>query len=104
MNDPDTSSTSIPRDRALVAVDPDASPEAIAERMRAWLLTIALRTRHDDGLDPDTGQPRPRRPLSLAMQDVTPFSTDSAAPLSDVEEECPHRPDRADDSTTGGER
>jgi len=78
MNDHDTSYTSIPRDRAPVAVDPDASPEAIAERMRDWLLNIALRTRHDDGLDPDTGQPRlrrPRRPLFILGEEPTPTPT-----------------------------
>lgn len=36
----------IPRDRALVAGDPDASSEAIAERARAWLRDVARTARH----------------------------------------------------------
>ena len=66
MNDSDTPYIPVPRDRALVAVDPKAAPKAIAERMRVWLLAIARRTRHDDGLNLDIGQPHPRRPLWIS--------------------------------------
>jgi len=88
MNDPDTSYTSIPRDRALVAVDSDASPGASAERARAWRRDVALRVRHDEGLDPDTGQPRRRCPLPLVTQDLTAI-TDPATARYDVDEEWP---------------
>ncbi len=88
MNDPDTSYTSIPRDRALVAVDSDASPGAIAERARAWLRDVALRVRHDEGLDSDTGQPRRRCPLPLVTQDLTAI-TDPAEELRGLyEDQC----------------
>ena len=112
MNNCDTSYTPIPRDWALVAVDLEAGPEMSAERAaegaRAWLLDVALRARHDEGIDPDTGQPRPRRLLSLAT-DIAPLSADPAASLSYVDEEWPldgginrgqwrpHRPARGGD-------
>ncbi len=88
MNDRTTSHAPTPRDCALVAVDPDAVPKMNADRARAWLRTMARMARHDDGLDPDTGQPHPRHPLPLVTQDLTAI-TDPATARYDVDEEWP---------------
>jgi len=65
-------------DRALVPAQPARAVAGVEGQVRAWLRNVALRTRHDDGLDPDTGQPRPRhplRPLFILDEEPTPTPT-----------------------------
>ncbi|MDQ2830283.1 MAG: hypothetical protein M3Y74_14715 [Chloroflexota bacterium] len=68
--------------RALVPAQlaqPVAAAEGAERQVTAWLRDVAHRARHDDKLHPDTGQPRPRRPLPLVTQDLMEITNPAAA-------------------------